>query len=153
MSRQPLPPDFPGILQNPGFRVRGCRPDARSRQVQSSEGPPEADWPTQYPGMRSSWTKRKRPREALLFLFPFAVAGIAENAYATESEPTSATALIREWKSVEAICRGSNEASACEAQRRSGATGVVLQRIQFWSAVGKVLVTRVTFRASIGSAH
>lgn len=64
--------------------------------------------------MRSSWTKRKRPREALLFLFPFAVAGIAQNAYATESEPTSATALIREWKSLEAICRGSNEASACE---------------------------------------
>lgn len=52
--------------------------------------------------------------KTLLFLFPFAVAGIAENAYATESEPTSAAALIGEWKSLEAICRGSNEPAACE---------------------------------------
>jgi hypothetical protein len=90
--------------------------------------------------------------EALLFLFQFAVVGVAENVYATESEPTSAAALIREWKSLEAICRGSNEPSACEklsSVRGIGATGVVLQRLQFWSAVGKVLVTRVRFRASI----
>ena len=52
--------------------------------------------------------------KTLLFLVPFAVAGIAENAYATESEPTSAAALIREWKSPEAICRGSNEPAACD---------------------------------------
>jgi hypothetical protein len=57
---------------------------------------------------------RKWPMKTLLFLFPFAVAGIAENAYATESEPTSAAALIREWKSLEAVCRGSNEPAACE---------------------------------------
>jgi hypothetical protein len=52
--------------------------------------------------------------KALLFLFQFAVLGAAENVYATESEPMSAAALIREWKSLEAICRGSNEPSACE---------------------------------------
>ena len=49
------------------------------------------------------------PGKQHFFFFPFAIAGIAENAYATESEPTSAAALIREWKALEAVCRGSNE--------------------------------------------
>jgi transposase len=56
----------------------------------------------------------KGPVKTLLLLFPFAVAGIVENAYATESEATSAAASIRQWKSFEAICRGSNEPAACE---------------------------------------
>jgi hypothetical protein len=48
----------------------------------------------------------------LLFLCP--IAGIAGNAYATESEPTSAVALIREWRALEAACRGGNDPAACE---------------------------------------
>ena len=43
-----------------------------------------------------------------------AIAGIAGNAYATESQPTSAAALIREWRALEAACRGSNDAMACD---------------------------------------
>ena len=50
-----------------------------------------------------------RPR-----LFTFAIAGIAGNTCATESDLTSAVALIREWKSLEAVCRGSNDPAACE---------------------------------------
>ena len=44
----------------------------------------------------------------------FAIAGIAGNAYATESEPSGVLALIREWKALEAACRGSNDPTACE---------------------------------------
>jgi hypothetical protein len=47
-------------------------------------------------------------------LFTFAIAGIAGNAYATESEPTSALALVRDWRALEATCRGSNDPVACE---------------------------------------
>ncbi len=49
-----------------------------------------------------------------LLLFMCASAGLAGNADATDSEPTSAAALIREWKVLEAACRGSNDAAACE---------------------------------------
>jgi hypothetical protein len=47
-------------------------------------------------------------------LFMCAITGIAGNAYATESEPTSAVALIREWRALEAACRGSNDPAACQ---------------------------------------
>jgi hypothetical protein len=47
-------------------------------------------------------------------LFTFALAGIAGNAYANESEPTSAPALLRDWKALEAARRGSNDPAACE---------------------------------------
>ena len=47
-------------------------------------------------------------------LFMCAIAGIAGNAYATESEPASVAALIREWRVLEAACRGSNDPAACE---------------------------------------
>ena len=47
-------------------------------------------------------------------LFMCAIAAIAGNAYATESEPASAVALIREWRALEAVCRGSNDPAACE---------------------------------------
>jgi hypothetical protein len=43
-----------------------------------------------------------------------AIAGIAGNAYAAESEPASVAALIREWRTLEAACRGSNDAAACD---------------------------------------
>jgi hypothetical protein len=43
-----------------------------------------------------------------------AITGVAGNAYATESEPTSAATLIREWRVLEAACRGSNDPAACE---------------------------------------
>jgi hypothetical protein len=47
-------------------------------------------------------------------LFTFALAGIAGNAYATEGDPMSAPALLRDWKALEAACRGSNDPAACE---------------------------------------
>jgi hypothetical protein len=50
----------------------------------------------------------------LLLLVPCAVAGIVESAYAADSDPTSAAALTREWKSLEAVCRGSGDPEACE---------------------------------------
>ena len=47
-------------------------------------------------------------------LFTYAIAAIAGSAYATESEPTSAPALLRDWRALEAACRGSNDLAACE---------------------------------------
>ena len=43
-----------------------------------------------------------------------AIAGIAGNAHAAESEPASVAALIREWRTLEAACRGSNDPAACD---------------------------------------
>ncbi len=45
-------------------------------------------------------------------LFTCAIAGIAGNAYA-QGEPESVAALIREWRALEATCRGSNDPVAC----------------------------------------
>ena len=49
-----------------------------------------------------------------LLLVPCAIAGIAGTARADESGPTSVPALIREWKVLEATCRGSNDPAACD---------------------------------------
>ena len=43
-----------------------------------------------------------------------AIAGIAGNAHPAESEPASVAALIREWRTLEAACRGSNDPAACD---------------------------------------
>ena len=56
----------------------------------------------------------KREGIQILLASTCAIAGIAGNGYATESEPTSGPALIREWKILEAACRGSNDPAACE---------------------------------------
>lgn len=48
------------------------------------------------------------------FLCACALAGVAENSFADEREPMGSAALIREWRSLEAICRGSNDPAACE---------------------------------------
>jgi hypothetical protein len=52
-----------------------------------------------------------RPKRILV---TFAIAGIAGNAYATGGDPMSAPALLRDWKALEAACRGNNDPTACE---------------------------------------
>jgi hypothetical protein len=54
------------------------------------------------------------PRRPKRILVTFAIAGIAGNACATEGGLMSAPTLLREWKALEAACRGSNEPTACE---------------------------------------
>ena len=49
-----------------------------------------------------------------LLLVACAITGVAGNARADESEPTSVPARIREWKVLEAACRGSNDPAACD---------------------------------------
>jgi hypothetical protein len=46
-------------------------------------------------------------------LLTFAIAGVAGSAYADEA-PASVVALIREWRALEATCRGSNDPGACD---------------------------------------
>jgi hypothetical protein len=64
--------------------------------------------------VRSADPSEGKSNVKILLLFISAIAGIAGNAYATESEPTSAAALFREWRALEAVCRGSNDPAACE---------------------------------------
>ena len=80
----------------------------------------------------------------LLVLFACAIVGLAENAFADEGDPMGGAALIREWKALEAVCRGSNNPAACERLNTVGdelGKGAVLQRLWFRPPIGEVLIT------------
>jgi hypothetical protein len=69
----------------------------------------EIGWPTGCAGSRDSALRAHESNAA-----SSGHAGIAGHAQADESDPASGAALIREWKSLEALCRGSNDPAACE---------------------------------------
>jgi hypothetical protein len=58
-------------------------------------------------------SKGRKPVKPLL-LGTFAIAWIAGNAHADDAEPASVVALIREWRALEATCRGSGDPGACD---------------------------------------